>query len=129
MINNIDREEISKIKEKFPFLTIGYYEVNDIYYTGIIQEIKKDFLILYDYNSIKNKNFKKIFLLLGDKWWWESNRKIPINIYFNKEFQIFSDCIKKFQRKNFLIIYTPDIKFETNFQKKRKHLTFFLTNN
>jgi len=119
----LEKEELKNIKEKFPFLTIGYYNITNSFYVGIIHGYQKDFLNLYDYNSIKNKNLKKIFLLLGDKWWWESNRKIPINIYFYKEFQIFNNCIKKFQKKNFSIYYTPpNVKLENFYQKKKKNI-------
>lgn len=93
------------LKNSFPFLTYGIF--NNEEYVGIIQNIKDNFLYIYLFNLIKSYELKKNFLLLGNKWWWESDRKIPIGIFFKKEFEIYKDCLRIFSLKKFKIIYSP----------------------
>jgi hypothetical protein len=63
-------------------------------------------------------SLKQRFLNLGDEWWWESNRTIPINIFFNREFDIFKKYIKSFNTKDTEIVFGPATSLN-NVQKKR----------
>jgi hypothetical protein len=40
---------------------------------------------MYIYTKLKTDEDKKLLLELGEIWWWESNRMIPINIFLRKE--------------------------------------------
>ena len=42
---------------------------------------------MYVYTSLHTEEDKKLLLELGDIWWWESNRLIPISIFLRNEIQ------------------------------------------
>jgi hypothetical protein len=73
---------------------------------------------LYDYGAIIQPTLKAKFLELGDVWWWESNRSIPINIFLKEEWLIFKPFIKTFNNKGLTIIHGPVVSM-TDFTKKR----------
>lgn len=41
---------------------------------------------------------------MGEIWWWESNRQIPINIFLRNEMQQFRYAIKTFNSKDVKVI-------------------------
>lgn len=93
------------LQENFPFITVINYV--DQEFVGII--INQDQLItsMYDYSAIKTEAEKKRFLELGEAWWWESNRMIPINIFLNKEIGDFKYAIRNFTTKDVKVIVGP----------------------
>ena len=75
----------------YPF--VSCVKSNDIEYVGIVINFDSFVTSIYDISSIKSEDDRKIFLEMGDVWWWESNRKIPINIFLKKEMQLFRYAI------------------------------------
>jgi hypothetical protein len=61
----------------------------------------------YDIDAIKTPDEKTIFLEIGETWWWESNRQIPINIFLRREIEPFRYCIKTFNSKDVRILLGP----------------------
>lgn len=107
--------------ENFPFLTIAEFNEEEI--VGIVQKIKDNYVYIYVFNIIKSGFLRGRFLELGNKWWWESNRMVPINIFFNEEFEVFKDFLRIYNLKNFNIIYSPEIFVQkTKKYKKRTNL-------
>ncbi|MEM5877754.1 MAG: hypothetical protein QXF12_02620 [Candidatus Aenigmatarchaeota archaeon] len=102
-------EEEKIYYSNFPFLIVGEFNNEEI--IGILQNIKDNYLYIYVYNIIKNPTLRKRFLELGSKWWWESNRKIPINIFLGEDFLVFKNCLRIFSVKNFEIIYCPSLDY------------------
>ena len=49
--------------------------------TGIVQNQDNQVISFYDYGRIMSPQDKMKFFKLGEIWWFESNRKIPINIF------------------------------------------------
>jgi hypothetical protein len=111
------------LQENFPFISVISYV--DKEYVGII--INKDAQItsIYDYTSIKTDEEKEKFLELGEAWWWESNRQIPINIFLNKEIQDFRYIIKNFSSKDVKVLMGPSTSLNDILVKrvKRKSIT------
>ena len=64
--------------DKYPFLTFLIYGGNE--YIGIVQNVDDFITTIYDYGAIRTLEERTQFLELGDQWWWESNRLIPIKI-------------------------------------------------
>lgn len=62
---------------------------------------------MYDYSALKTEEEKQHFLELGEIWWWESNRQIPINIFLLKEMQVFRYIIKNLSTKDVKILFGP----------------------
>ena len=67
-----------KLSDNHPFITVCSYASQD--FVGIIQNRDDMVTTIYDYGSILTTDLKARFLELGDIWWWESNRTIPINL-------------------------------------------------
>ena len=85
-------KKFDKLGEKYPFLSLVSYAGSE--YIGIIQNFDKNCLSIYDIDQIKDTKLTKAFLELGEQWWWESNRKIPINIFLKNEFTVFKPCLR-----------------------------------
>lgn len=109
-------EFFKKLSENHPFITICTYSNQD--YVGIIQNRDDNVTTLYDYGAIVQAELKAKFLELGEIWWWESNRSIPINIFLKAEWNIFKPYIKTFNNKGLEIIHGPVVSM-TDFSKKR----------
>jgi hypothetical protein len=50
---------------------------------------------------------KEKFLELGEVWWWESNRLIPINLFLKNDWAIFKPYIRTFNNKSLSILHGP----------------------
>ena len=105
-----------RLSENHPFITICSYSSQD--YVGIIQNRDDNVTTMYDYGAIIQSELRAKFLELGDIWWWESNRSIPINIFLKEEWMIFKPYIKTFNNKGLEIIHGPVVCM-TDFTKKR----------
>lgn len=111
-------EWFKKLNEHFPFLTYGKYLDED--YIGIVQNADNQFINMYVYNNIHDENMKKRFLELGEIWWWESNRSLPINIFLKDQFKMFKPILKGFSRKDFEVIYGPITSLQDQISKRIK---------
>lgn len=93
------------IEEQFPFISVLNYGQDE--YVGIIINQDQYVTSFYDLESVKTLDEKGKILELGEIWWWESNRQIPINIFLRKEIEGFKYCIKTFNSKDVKIILGP----------------------
>jgi hypothetical protein len=75
---------------------------------------------MYDISAIKTDEEKRIFLEMGEAWWWESNRKIPINIFLKKEMQSFRYAIKTFNSKDIEVLFGPVVNLSEIAEKRIK---------
>jgi hypothetical protein len=111
------------LQENFPFISLISHV--DQEYVGIV--INQDSLItsFYDYSTIKSDVEKQRFLDLGESWWWESNRQIPINIFLQKDIIEFRYAIKNFNTKDVKILLGPCVSLNNIITKrvKRKSIT------
>ena len=111
------------LQENFPFISVLNHVDHE--YVGII--INQDALVtsIYDYAAIKTEQEKQRFLELGEIWWWESNRQIPINIFLNREIVNFKYVIKNFSTKDVKVLLGPCTSLNDIIVKriKRKSIT------
>lgn len=98
-------EFFKKLTETHPFITICKYSGQD--YVGIIQNRDEVVTTIYDYGAISDPLLKEKFLELGDVWWWESNRLIPINLFLREEWSPFRLYLRTFNNKSLSIIHGP----------------------
>jgi hypothetical protein len=105
-----------EIQEKFPFLSVVAYGGNE--YIGIIINQDQYVTSMYVYSNIKTDSEKKNFLELGEIWWWESNRMIPINIFLKQEFNNFKYCILTMNTKDVVVSFGPVVNL-SNLNLKR----------
>jgi hypothetical protein len=80
----------------------------------------------YDYGKLELAATKTRFLKLGETWWWESNRKIPINIFLKKEFRIFKEILVTLATKDINIVHGPVVRLEDISKKRIKRRTIQL---
>lgn len=111
------------LKENFPFISVITHV--DKEYVGIIINQDAQITSMYDYSAIKTDEEKEKFLELGEAWWWESNRQIPINIFLINEIQSYRYVIKNFTTKDVKVLFGPCTSLNDIITKriKRKSIT------
>lgn len=117
------KDFFKKLSENHPFITVVSFANQD--YVGIIQNRDEQCTSIYDYGSIVDPLVKEQFLKLGDIWWWESNRQIPINIFLKDEWTVFRPYLRTFNNKSLTILHGPIVSLtELNKRRsKRKSIT------
>jgi hypothetical protein len=119
----LPKDFFKKLSENHPFITVVSFANQD--YVGIIQNRDDQCTSIYDYGSIVDQIAKEQFLKLGDIWWWESNRQVPINIFLKEEWSIFRPYLRTFNNKSLTIVHGPVVSLnELNKRRsKRKSIT------
>lgn len=103
---------------KFPFLTLAKYL--DQEYLGIIGNSDSQITSMYVYSLLPDEELKKLFLKLGDDWWWETNRQLPINIALKDRWIVFRPYLKTFISKDLEIVSGPCISLDSVMLKRIK---------
>jgi len=116
----------STFQTNYPF--ISCIKSNDIEYVGIIINLDDYISSMYDISAIRPDE-KTIFLELGEIWWWESNRKLPINIFLKKEMQVFRYAIKTFNSKDAELVFGPSVNLSEIAEKRIKRKSIQLVRN
>ena len=96
---------VDEIKDKFPFLSCVRYQNHE--YICIIQNSDDKIISFYDYEAIKTAEERKAFLQLGETWYWESNRILPINIFLHEPMKNFRYCLKTVINKDVEVVFGP----------------------
>lgn len=112
---NMTEEEL---KKNFPFLSGIKHQTKE--YICIIQNADEKIISFYDFNCIKTPAEKEIFLKLGDDWWWESNRCLPISIFLPTQMRIFRYCLRTINRKDMELLFGPCTSLQNIIQKRVK---------
>ena len=108
----------NKFQENFPFLSC--LRSNDREYVGIIINFDTYVASIYDLSMIVQDDERGFFLEMGETWWWESNRKIPINIFLKKEMQVFKPVIKTFNAKDVELVFGPSVNLSDIAERRVK---------
>jgi hypothetical protein len=95
------------IQEQLPFISVLHY--GDDEYVGIIINQDQFVTSFFDLSMIKSPEEKTGLLQVGEIWWWESNRQIPISIFCRKEVEPFRYAIKTFNSKDVRVILGPTV--------------------
>lgn len=113
---------LKNIQEKFPFLSVVHYGGND--YIGIVINQDQWVTSMYVYTLLRTEPERKAFLDLGEVWWWESNRMIPINIFLRQELDPFDYCIVTMNSKDVNVTVGPTVNLNNlNIKRvKRKNV-------
>lgn len=115
------------LQENFPFITVLIH--GDKEYVGIVINQDAQITSFYDYQSLKTDVERKALLDLGEAWWWESNRQIPINIFLRREITAYEYAIKNFMTKDVKVMLGPVTSLNDIIVKriKRKSITLVRT--
>ena len=106
-----------KLLEQYPFLTVISYAGNE--YLGIVQNIDAQIASMYVYGKLTSVEDKQRFLELGEEWWWETNRKLPINIALLHRWP-FQYCCQSFNVKQMEIVAGPEVRLQNCITKRIK---------
>ena len=112
------------IKEELEFLTGIRYSGKE--YVGIVVNQDNQILTFYDVDAVPTKELQQEFLELGQIWWWESNRQLPIDVFLHIEMKQFNPCLKTFATKDVEILFGPVTTLHNLFKKRIKRRTIQL---
>jgi hypothetical protein len=73
---------------------------------------------MFVYTGLRTPEDKKLLLDLGEIWWWESNRMIPINIFLRREIDNLKYCMMTMNSKDVKVVIGPCVNV-TNLTLKR----------
>jgi hypothetical protein len=111
-------EERKTLLDQCPFLTLLTYVNKD--YLGIIQNYDDNVISFYDFESVAADQ-RLVFLELGESWWWNSNRQIPINLFLKADWAVFKPTLKTLNSKNVEIVQGPYVSLkEVSSQRSKR---------
>lgn len=106
------------IQQNLPFISVLTYGEEE--YVGIIINQDQFVTSFYDLNAIKSPEETKLFLEIGEIWWWESNRQFPISIFCRDQIQPFAYAVKTFNSKDVRITLGPVVNLMNLTMKRVK---------
>lgn len=115
---------MNDILDKYPFLTLLIYGGKE--YIGIIQNADDAITSIYDLEILKTEEERIKFLTLGEQWWWESNRCVPINLFLKSYWLEFRSTLKTFNTKDVRIVKGPTVSLKELSAKKTKKRSIIL---
>lgn len=91
--------------KKYPFLTHATYV--DVDYLGIIGNSDPQITSMYIFGLLPTDELKKTFIELGEEWWWETNKQLPINLALKQRWSVFKPYMRTFITKDLVIHSGP----------------------
>jgi hypothetical protein len=110
-------KQYEELLDQYPFLTVLSYAGNE--YVGVMQNIDTQIASMYMFERLETVDEKQLFLMLGEEWWWETNRQLPINIALLNRWH-FQHCIQSFNVKQMTIIAGPEVRLSNSITKRIK---------
>ena len=117
-------EIFKTLRDKFPFLSL--IRKGDLEYVGIVQNQDQNVISFYDYGRLMMPADKMKFLKCGEIWWYESNRKLPINIFLKGDFRYFRSTLVSLNSKDVKIVEGPTVRLSEIANKRVKRKTIQL---
>lgn len=117
-------EENQNLLKQYPFISCISYSGRG--YLGIVQNLDDVVTSFYDFGSLRTSDQRVLFLELGETWWWESNRKIPINLFLKTDWQPFKFSLKVFSSRDAQLEFGPYVSLKELVQKKYKRRSLTL---
>ena len=117
-------EIFKTLRDKFPFLSL--IQKGDLEFVGIVQNQDANVISFYDYGRLMMPSDKMKFLKCGEIWWYESNRKLPINIFLKGDFKYFRSTLVSLNSKDVKIAEGPTVRLADISKKRVKRKTIQL---
>ena len=96
-----------EIEEKFQFLSVVTYGGQE--FIGIVNNQDNLTTTMYVYSDVLTPDEKAKLVELGEIWWWESNRMLPINIFLRKEMAYFKHIQRTMNSKDVKVTHGPTV--------------------
>lgn len=106
------------IEENYPFISVLTYGGKE--YVGIIVNQDQHVTTILNYASLKTFDDKEHFLNLGEIWWMESNRMIPITIFLRNDIEKIKYCMMTMNSKDVKITLGPVVNLNNLHIKRVK---------
>lgn len=117
----IDDEKQQWMQENYPFFSYVRYGKKDYDdYLGIVINTDQIITSIYNFESIPTPELRKAFIELGEQWWWESNRLIPINLFLGQQIKHFKPWIVNMNSKDVEIVWGPETSLNNIVAKRIK---------
>ena len=117
-------EIFKTLRDKFPFLSL--IRKGDLEFVGIVQNQDNNVISFYDYGRLMQPQDKMRYLKCGEIWWYESNRKLPINIFLKGDFKYFRSTLVTINSKDVEIVEGPTVRLSDISNKRVKRRTIQL---
>ena len=117
-------EIFKTLRDKFPFLSL--IQKGDMEFVGIVQNQDNNVISFYDYGRLMSPQDKMRYLKCGEIWWYESNRKLPINIFLKGDFKYFRTTLVTLNAKDIVIVEGPTVRLSDISKKRVKRKTIQL---
>jgi len=117
-------EIFKTLRDKFPFLSL--IQKGDMEFVGIVQNQDNNVISFYDYGRLMQPQDKMRYLKCGEIWWYESNRKLPINIFLKGDFKYFRSTLVTLNSKDVKIVEGPTVRLSDISKKRVKRRTIQL---
>ena len=117
-------EIFKTLRDKFPFLSL--IQKGDMEFVGIVQNQDNNVISFYDYGRLMSPQDKMRYLKCGEIWWYESNRKLPINIFLKGDFKYFRSTLVTLNSKDVEIVEGPTVRLSDISKKRVKRRTIQL---
>jgi hypothetical protein len=117
-------EIFKTLRDKFPFLSL--IRKGDMEFIGIIQNQDNNVISVYDYGRLMQPQDKMRYLKCGEIWWYESNRKLPINIFLKGDFRYCRTTLVTLNSKDVEIVEGPTVRLSDISKKRVKRRTIQL---
>ena len=116
----IDEDKIQWFQDNYPFFSCVKYgnKKEHTEYLGIIINSDTTITSMYNFETIDTPEARKHFIELGEQWWWESNRLIPINLFLRSQIEPFNKCIVNMNTKDTEVLWGPRNKFNEYYSKE-----------
>jgi hypothetical protein len=117
----MEKDKVEWIQENYPFFSMVRYgkkEYED--YLGIVINTDNVITSIYNFEAIPTPELRKAFIELGEQWWWESNRLIPINLFLGSQISLYKNWIVNMNSKDVEILWGPETSLNNIIQKRIK---------
>jgi len=108
----------NQIEENYPFISVITYGGKE--YVGIVVNQDNNITTILDYSMLKTTEDKQYLLEIGQTWWMESNRLIPITIFLSKDVEPVRYCLRNMNSKDVNIVLGPTVNLHNLTLKRVK---------
>jgi len=107
-----------QIEENYPFISVVTYGGKE--YVGIIVNQDQFVTSMLVYSDCRSLEDKKLLLELGETWWLESNRLIPISIFLRNKKTKIAYCQMTMNSKDVKVVLGPTVNLSNMVMKRIK---------
>ena len=118
----MDTEKQQWMQENYPFFSYVRYGNKKEFteHLGIIINSDQVITSMYNFEAIPTPELRKKFIELGEQWWWESNRLMPINLFLGNQISQYKNWILNINSKDTEVRWGPATSLSNIIQKRIK---------